>query len=155
MSISPVIILTAKDAETDKVKGLDSGADDYLTKPFGVLELNARIRRLFRRTADTPARILTAGDLSLDRGTHEVRQDGCLLELTRKEFDLLALLMEVAPNVAPRDELLHKVWGYDFIGETRTLDMHIKTLRQKLLDGQGCRIQTVRGVGYKLVPGDS
>lgn len=150
----PIMILTAKDTETDKVIGLDSGADDYLTKPFGVLELGARIRNLFRRTAPTASRTLTAGSITLDRSTHEVRLDGVLLELTRKEFDLLALLMEVSPNVARRDELLNKVWGYDYIGETRTLDMHIRTLRQKLGDDAECPhyIQTVRGIGYRLTP---
>ena len=150
----PIMILTAKDTETDKVIGLDSGADDYLTKPFGILELGARIRNLFRRTVPTASRTLAAGSITLDRSTHEARLDGILLELTRKEFDLLALLMEVSPNVARRDELLNKVWGYDYIGETRTLDMHIRTLRQKLGDDAECPhyIQTVRGVGYRLTP---
>lgn len=150
----PIMILTAKDTETDKVIGLDSGADDYLTKPFGILELGARIRNLFRRTVPTASRTLTAGSITLDRSTHEARLDGILLELTRKEFDLHALLMEVSPNVARRDELLNKVWGYDYIGETRTLDMHIRTLRQKLGDDAECPhyIQTVRGVGYRLTP---
>ena len=153
----PIIILTAKGAEADKVKGLDSGADDYLTKPFGVLELGARIRSLFRRTAPAAPRALSIGSLTLDRNTHEARQGGVLLELTRKEFNLLALLMEVSPNVATRDELLNKVWAYDYIGETRTLDMHIRTLRQKLGDDaeHPYYIQTVRGVGYRLTQSGS
>ena len=135
----PIMILTAKDTETDKVIGLDSGADDYLTKPFGILELGARIRNLFRRTVPTASRTLTAGSITLDRSTHEARLDG---------------ILEVSPNVARRDELLNKVWGYDYIGETRTLDMHIRTLRQKLGDDAECPhyIQTVRGVGYRLTP---
>ena len=150
----PIMVLTAKDTEADKVIGLDSGADDYLTKPFGVLELGARIRSLFRRAVPAAPRVLTAGSLTLDRSTHEARKNGALLELTRKEFALLALLMEASPNVICRDELLERIWGYDYIGNTRTLDMHIRTLRQKLGDAAGHPhyIQTVRGIGYRLLP---
>lgn len=149
----PIIILTAKGAEIDKVMGLDGGADDYITKPFGVLELTARIRNLFKRTQKHAEEPLSVGDIVLDKYSHEVHKAGKKIELTLKEFDLLALLMENAPNVVKRDELLNRVWGYDFIGETRTLDMHIRTLRQKLSDDADASsyIRTVRGIGYKFV----
>ena len=149
----PIIILTAKGTEIDKVMGLDGGADDYITKPFGVLELTARIRNLFKRTQKHTEEQLSVRDIVLDKRCHEVHKAGAKIELTLKEFDLLALLMENAPNVVKRDELLNQVWGYDFIGETRTLDMHIRTLRQKLSDDSDTPgyISTVRGVGYKFV----
>lgn len=149
----PVIILTAKGTEIDKVIGLDGGADDYITKPFGVLELTARIRNLFKRTQKHTPESLSVRDIILDKRSHEVHKAGAKIELTLKEFDLLALLMENAPHVVKRDELLNQVWGYDFIGETRTLDMHIRTLRQKLSDDADAPsyIRTVRGVGYQFV----
>lgn len=148
----PLMILTAKDAEIDKVTGLDSGADDYLTKPFGVLELTARIRNLFKRAAPAQPAALSAGPITLNKRSHEVLKDGSPLELTPKEFDLLALLLENAPLVVKREDILNQIWGYDFIGETRTLDMHIRTLRQKLGDDaeHPRYIRTVRGVGYKF-----
>ncbi len=149
----PIIILTAKGTEIDKVVGLDSGADDYITKPFGILELMARIRNLLKRTQKPEEEILAVSDIRLDKRCHEVYRAGKKIELTRTEFALLAVLMENTPNVMKRDELLDLVWGYDFIGETRTLDMHIRTLRQKLFGDEetACCIRTVRGIGYQLV----
>ena len=137
----PVMMLTAKDSENDKIIGLDAGADDYMTKPFSVLELCARVRALLRR------------GLKLDLAVREATRDGALLELTYKEFELLRELMENAPGAMSRDELLQSVWGYDFIGETRTLDMHIGTLRHKLGDESTAPryIKTVRGVGYRFL----
>ena len=130
----PVMMLTAKDSENDKIIGLDAGADDYMTKPFSVLELCARVRALLRRGGAAPAPkkggVLKSGGLKLDLAVREATRDGALLELTYKEFELLRELMENAPGAMSRDELLQSVWGYDFIGETRTLDMHIGTLRQ-------------------------
>ena len=132
----PIMLLTAKEKELDKVVGLDCGADDYMVKPFGVLELSARIRSLLRRTK---------------RKTREVSSGGRLTELTLKEFELLVYLLENQSRVVTRDELLNRIWGYEYDGETRTLDMHIRTLRQKLgEEGGGC-IKTVRGVGYRMV----
>ena len=149
----PVMMLTAKNSELDKVAGLDAGADDYLTKPFGILELKARVQALLRRTAKNRKNsILTGQDLSLNCDTRDVTQDGAPLELTFKEFELLKLLMENSDRVMTRSELLNLVWGIDFEGETRTLDMHIRTLRQKLGDdAENPRyIRTVRGVGYRF-----
>ena len=159
----PVMLLTAKDTESDKVLGLDAGADDYMTKPFSVLELCARVRALVRRGAAAepapapeprPSR-LRAGSLELDTGLREVTLEGTPVELTLKEFELLRMLMENCQRVVDREELLQQIWGYEFIGETRTLDMHIGTLRHKLGDDGPERkyIKTVRGVGYRfLVP---
>lgn len=154
----PIIMLTAKDSEIDKVTGLDCGADDYMTKPFGILELSARIRSLLRRASreEAPAKkpaAIDLGDISLNFKTREVFQGGNLIELTYKEFELLKYLMENANEVASRDELLNHIWGYDFIGETRTLDMHIRSLRQKLGDDGNTYIKTVRGVGYRFAGG--
>ena len=153
----PVMMLTAKDSETDKIIGLDAGADDYMTKPFSVLELCARVRALLRRGGAAPVTkrgsVLKSGSLKLDLAVREATQDGRLLELTYKEFELLRELMENAPGAMSRDELLQSVWGYDFIGETRTLDMHIGTLRHKLGDESTAPryIKTVRGVGYRFL----
>lgn len=149
----PVIILTAKDREFDKVIGLDGGADDYMTKPFGVLELAARIRSLLRRSdrVKEPADILEQYSLTINKKTREVTYKGNSVELTLKEFDLLLYLMENQTKVVTRDELLNHIWGYDYDGETRTLDMHIRTLRQKLGEDGGACIRTVRGVGYRFV----
>ncbi|MEF9853252.1 MAG: response regulator transcription factor [Hydrogenoanaerobacterium sp.] len=151
----PVLMLTAKSGEIDKVRGLDCGAEDYITKPFGVLELSARIRAALRRTKSTQGeelKRLCAGDVSLDSLKHEVFVRDKAVELTLKEFDLLRLLMKNS-GVVTREELLCGVWGYDYVGETRTLDMHIKTLRAKLGDSaEDARfIKTVRGVGYKFI----
>lgn len=147
----PIVILTAKDDELDKVAGLDCGADDYITKPFGILELLARIRALLRRIGNeekTDELHIEADGIVMNIPAHETRVDGKLVELTNKEFELLKYLIENRNRVAERDELLNKVWGYDFTGETRTLDIHIRTLRKKL--DTDC-IKTVRGVGYRYV----
>ena len=190
----PILILTAKDKELDKVVGLDGGADDYMVKPFGVLELGARIRSLLRRKAraygaadglydgsvqqnqgahgysteeadesgegeglasplsdGAPGkRVLRYRGIELDERKHEVTVGERTIELTNKEYKLLRYLMERPSFVATRDELLNSIWGYDYDGESRTVDMHIKSLRQKIGDEDGEMIQTVRGVGYKL-----
>ncbi len=142
----PVIMLTARSTELDKVAGLESGADDYMVKPFGIMELGARVKALLRRTAPKEKR-LTLDGLEMDVGARVLRERGRTVELTYKEFELLRLLLSRKGSVLTRDEILQSVWGYDFTGETRTVDMHIKTLRQKL---SGDYIQTVRGVGYKI-----
>ena len=144
----PVIMLTARTAELDRVKGLEQGADDYVVMPFGIMELQARVKAVLRRTGrpQTPA-ILKYDGLEIDPAAREVRRDGIPVELTYKEFELLKLLCENRGTVLTRDDILHAVWDYDFAGETRTVDMHVKTLRQKLGEGY---IQTVRGVGYKM-----
>ena len=145
---TPVLMLTARTSEMDKVKGLETGADDYVVKPFGIMELQARVKALLRRTGRPRAEsVLTCGDLEIDPAAREVRKDGKLVELTFKEFELLRLLCAHRGMVLTRDDILQAVWDYDFAGETRTVDMHIKTLRQKLGEGY---IQTVRGVGYKM-----
>ena len=149
---TPILMLTAKDRETDIVMGLDNGADDYMIKPFGILELSARVRNLLKRagTVRNESLSLSAGSVSIDRETREVISGGEKIELTLKEFELLSYLMEHMNRVVTRDELLDNIWGYDYDGETRTLDMHIKTLRQKLRDA-GQQIKTVRGVGYRFL----
>ncbi len=149
----PIMMLTAKNSELDKVAGLDAGADDYLTKPFGILELKARVQALLRRTSKNRKNsVLTGQDLSLNCDTRDVTRGGKPLELTFKEFELLKLLMENSDRVMTRSELLNLVWGIDFEGETRTLDMHVRTLRQKLGDDADNPryIRTVRGVGYRF-----
>lgn len=147
----PIMLLTAKEKELDKVVGLDCGADDYMVKPFGVLELSARIRSLLRRTKREEERqVLSFDRISVDKKTREVTSGGQNTELTLKEFELLVYLLENQSRVVTRDELLNRVWGYEYDGETRTLDMHIRTLRQKL-GPEGACIKTVRGVGYRLV----
>jgi two-component system alkaline phosphatase synthesis response regulator PhoP len=150
----PVILLTAKSSETDKVSGLDAGADDYITKPFGVLELMARVRAALRHMPVSAARsdVCSHNGLTLDNARHEVTLNGEPVELTLKEFELLKILMENMGCVMPRDTLLDRIWGYGYAGETRTLDMHIRSLRQKLHDDAGGSgfISTVRGVGYKF-----
>lgn len=149
----PIIIVTAKDKEFDKVVGLDVGADDYITKPFGVLELAARIRSLLRRSGKqkNSGEAVESGMISINRQTREVYCNGGKRELTLKEFELLLYLMENQTKVVTRDELLNHIWGYDYDGETRTLDMHIRTLRQKLGEEGGASIKTIRGVGYRFV----
>ena len=148
----PIMILTAKDRETDKVMGLDGGADDYMTKPFGVLELAARVRTLLRRSSQTDSKEdrISYESITIDKSTREVIEDGRKVELTLKEFELLVYLMENQKRVVGRNEILNQVWGYEFDGGTRTLDMHIRTLRQKLGEKSGSMIKTVRGVGYRL-----
>ena len=145
----PVLMLTAKSTEYDKVVGLDCGADDYLTKPFGMMELIARVRALLRRAAPQRETTLHCGAVSLDPVCHIVTVQGAQVELTRKEFDLLQLLMSYPQQVFTRDSLLSKVWGYEFDGESRTVDVHIRSLRQKLGAAASC-IETVRGVGYRM-----
>ena len=154
----PVMMVTAKDSELDKVKGLDLGADDYMAKPFGVLELVSRSRALLRR-ADRIGREEQGREASTKCGTikmsddrHQVLVDGEKVELTYKEYELLKILLENQGMVLSREKLLDRVWGYQFDGGTRTVDVHIKTLRQKLGSG-GAYIKTVRGVGYKAEEG--
>lgn len=144
----PVIMVTAKTTEIDKVRGLDSGADDYLTKPFSVMELISRVKALLRRSMKgLKERVITIGEVSLDVERRKVTIAGERCELTYKEYELLKLLMNNAGIVTPREEILSKVWETDFEGESRTIDMHIKTLRQKL-GSSANRIKTVRNVGY-------
>lgn len=147
----PIIMVTAKTTEIDKVKGLDIGADDYMTKPFGVMELISRVKALLRRSqgSDETEKILSFGKIYLDDEKHVVYTGKEACELTFKEYELLKLLLINAGIVTTRDLILEKVWGTDFEGESRTLDMHIKTLRQKLKDCGGM-IKTVRNVGYIL-----
>lgn len=150
----PVLILTAKSSEPDKVTGLDLGADDYITKPFGVLELMARVRAVLRRSSGEQEKCpaFELHGLKLDTAKHEVTQNGKKVNLTLKEFDLLRLLMENTDRVLTRNEILDDVWGCNYSGESRTLDMHIRSLRQKLGSdiGENGLISTVRGVGYKF-----
>jgi len=144
----PVLMLTARSTELDKVAGLESGADDYMVKPFGIMELGARVKALLRRTAQkTEDECLFYQGLVVDVAAHEVRENNAMVELTHKEFALLQLLLSNRGTVLTREDILQGVWGYDYVGETRTVDMHIKALRQKL---SGDYIQTVRGVGYKF-----
>ena len=148
----PIIMLTAKSSEFDKVRALDLGADDYVTKPFGVMELVARVKALLRRsgTKDNSQKpIYSVGGLEVSVEKHEVKVFGENVVLTLKEFELLCLLLENRGTVLTRDRILGEVWGYSFDGENRTVDVHIRTLRQKL--GERCDfIETVRGVGYKM-----
>lgn len=150
----PVIMLTAKGTELDKVKGLDLGADDYIAKPFGVLEFISRVRAVLRRSErssseSTEALNLALGGVTLDDQRRSVTVGGIAVELTFKEYELLKLLMSRPGTVFSRQQILEKIWGVDFDMDTRTVDMHIKTLRQKL-GVQGSIIQTVRNVGYKV-----
>ena len=146
----PVIMLTAKSSEYDKVIGLDSGADDYVCKPFGMMELISRIKAVLRRTsAPEVSDMLVCGNVVLNVRGHSVTVDGRPVELTLKEFELLKLLMKNPGVVLNRDTLLGSIWGYDFDGETRTVDVHVRTLRSKLGE-KGDIIETVRGVGYKI-----
>lgn len=144
-----IILVTAKTSEIDKVKGLDIGADDYMSKPFGVMELISRVKALLRRSNKSEDKVLHIGTVRLDEEKHMVTVDGVPCELTYKEYELLKLLMNNAGIVTHRDMILEKIWGTDFEGESRTLDMHIKTLRQKLKEA-GSMIKTVRNVGYML-----
>lgn len=145
----PVIMLTAKGSEYDKVVGLDCGADDYIPKPFGMMELVSRIRAVLRRTEPTKQLEYRHGDLYVNATNHIVRVENEPITLTLKEFDLLCFLLESEGNVLTRDVILNRVWGYEFDGETRTVDVHIRTLRQKLGEA-GNYIETIRGVGYKI-----
>lgn len=147
----PVMMLTAKSSEYDRVVGLDSGADDYMPKPFGMMELVSRVRALLRRAAKPAAedKLFTAGPLAVDVKRRAVTVDGEPVILTYKEFELLCYLLENRGVVLSRDQILTKIWDYNYSGETRTVDVHIRTLRQKLGDA-GALIETVRGVGYRL-----
>lgn len=156
----PAIMLTAKDTELDKIIGLDSGADDYMTKPFSVLELCARVRAQLRRhggadQTDGSENVLEQGGVRLDGNVREVSKDSEPITLTFKEFELLKFLMENSSRAVSREELIAKIWGDDYFGETRTLDIHIGTLRQKLGDtaDNSSYIKTVRGIGYRFVGG--
>ena len=157
----PILMLTARTEEMDKVVGLEVGADDYVTKPFGMRELMARVRAMLRRSemmkvaapaADAPATCLKAGDLEIDTARHRVCLGGAPVDLSRMEFALLEFLVRNRGQVFNRGQLLEKVWGYDFAGDTRTVDVHVSWLRHKIEDDPAHpkRLLTVRGVGYKL-----
>ncbi len=145
----PVIMATAKGTEMDKINGLNLGADDYLAKPFGVMEMVARIKAVLRRTEKEDGSTITAGGISLNETEHTVFANGEKVELTHKEFALLSLFMKNKNTVYSRDKLMSDIWSSDYVGESRTVDVHIRTLRQKLGEAGG-QIKTVIGVGYKL-----
>ena len=145
----PVIMVTAKSTELDMIKGLEDGADDYIKKPFSVMELITRVKALLRRTETDEAGVLDVGEIELKHERHAVTVSGKQVELTFKEYELLRYLMANKNIVLSRDSIVLKVWGTEFEGESRTVDMHIKTLRQKLGDA-GSRIRTVRNVGYVI-----
>ena len=150
---APIIIVSAKNDQVDKIIGLEYGADDYITKPFDIREVLLRIQSVLRRGGAAspqtgPSDVLSLGDLTLTRSKHEVQKGGVRIELTPKEFDLLAILLENKGKVLSRAELLEKVWEFAYIGDTRTVDIHIQRLRRKL--GTDKRIETVFGVGYKI-----
>jgi len=148
----PVLLLTARDSEMDKLLGFEYGADDYLTKPFSPRELTARVNALLRRTRpQTEEKLVEVEGLRIDPARHQVHYDGRALELTRREFGLLYHLARHPGRLFSREELLDKVWGYDYLGETRTVDVHVRRLRAKLEDGKDL-IQTVIGSGYRLGP---
>lgn len=144
----PIVMATAKGTEFDKVQGLDAGADDYLVKPFGMMEMVSRIRAILRRLSPDKTQ-LAMGGLTMNPAEHTVRVEGQRIELTLKEYDLLRLFLEHPGQVFSRDQLLERIWGMDFRGETRTVDVHIGTLRTKLGTAGGF-IRTVRGVGYRM-----
>lgn len=152
ISATPIIMLTARVEEADKVSGLELGADDYITKPFSVKELVARVRALLRRvsTGEEEPQVLTSRHIEIDEPRRRVLAQGREVELTRKEFDLLATLMRQRGRVMTRDRLLERVWGYDHPGETRTVDVHVRQLRKKLGLPAAGSIQTVVGVGYRF-----
>ena len=145
----PVILVTAKTSEIDKVKGLDGGAGDYIAKPFGVMEMIARVKALLRRSGGMEESLLTCGNVTLDGEKRMVYVDGKSIELTYKEFELLKLLMKNHGIVISRDVIMERVWDSSFEGESRTIDVHVRTLRQKLGDG-GALIKTIRNVGYMV-----
>lgn len=148
----PIILVTAKSSEIDKVKGLDIGADDYLTKPFGVMELISRVKALLRRTKRLKEEVeLTLGGIRMNVESRQVQVNGEKIDLTYKEFELCHLFLKNIGVVLKREVIMNRVWGTDFEGESRTLDMHIKTLRRKLKE-EGTRIKTVRNVGYRMEP---
>lgn len=146
----PVLMVTAKTSELDRVKGLDMGADDYLVKPFGVMELISRVKALLRRTTDlNTAKVYVLGSIRIDDEKRRVLVENQMVDLTFKEYELLKYLMGNVGIVLQREEIMQRVWGTDYVGESRTLDMHIKTLRRKLGES-GDRIKTVRNVGYRM-----
>ena len=145
----PIILLTAKSIEYDKVMGLENGADDYVAKPFSMMELLARVKALLRRVEKDDDDSIVVGNLSVNKTKHEVKVNGEEVMLTLKEFELLCLMLKNKGKVLTRDQLLNSIWGYEFDGENRTVDVHIRTLRQKL-GSCGEYIETVRGVGYKV-----
>ena len=145
----PVVMLTAKDHEIDKVKGLDLGADDYITKPFSILELCARVRAILRRVSQDDSTIIEAAGIRIDKISRRVYVDDSEIELTYKEFELLAYLVQNKGIVLSRDKIMSEIWGFDFEGESRTVDVHIAFLRQKL-GKKGQYIKTIRNVGYKM-----
>ncbi len=150
----PIIMLTARDDDVDKIVGLELGADDYMTKPFNPRELVARVKTILRRMERTPREDTTPldlGDLSIDPASREVRVDGEMVNLRTKEFDLLLTFCEHRSIVLTREQLLELVWGFDFYGQTRTVDVHVANLRKRLSNSKNVRIETVTGVGYKLV----
>ena len=149
----PIIILSAKSEDADKILGLNVGADDYVTKPFGMMELVSRIKAVLRRYSDnTEKKELQAGNIIVDVGKHKVYVNGNEISLTFKEFEMLCMLIESKGLVLSRNKLLESIWGYDFDGETRTIDVHVRSLRQKL-GNSGNIIETVRGIGYRIGEG--
>jgi len=145
-----IIILSARDETADRVRGLELGADDYLVKPFEFSELLARIRAVLRRRSPDLARVVTAGDLSIDTATREVRVSGRSVDLSVREYDLLLFLASNVDQVLPRQRILDEVWGYNFFGDENNVEVYVRYLRQKLGDLEHERIQTVRGVGYRM-----
>lgn len=144
----PVIIASAKGEEYDKIKGLDTGADDYLSKPFGMMEMVSRIKAVLRRTSSTSSNLLKIGNIEMNLDSHSVTVNDETVELTRKEYELLKLFLSHPGIVYTRESLLNRIWEIEYYGETRTIDVHIRTLRSKLGE-EGNRITTVRGVGYR------
>ncbi|MDZ4278301.1 MAG: response regulator transcription factor [Dehalococcoidia bacterium] len=152
---SPILMLTAKTEEVDKVVGLELGADDYVTKPFGMRELLARVRALLRRAEQAPAQeveVITSGDLQVNLGSRQVLRDGEALAMKPKEYELLAFFMRSKNRAFTRDQILNQVWGYDFAGDTRTVDVHVRWLREKIerYPSKPTRLITVRGTGYRF-----
>lgn len=153
ISSMPIIMITAKSEELDKILGLELGADDYITKPFSVRELMARVKAILRRTVvKYEDNNFKFGDVVIDFEKHEVKRNGEKVELTLKEFELLEILIKNRGRVMTRDFLLDKIWGYEYVGETRTVDVHVRHLRQKIEsnDKNPVFIQTIRGIGYKF-----
>lgn len=146
----PILILSAKDSELDKIQGLDSGSDDYMIKPFSVLELTARVRSLLRRT-QPKCSIIKTPTLTIDKSLHAVSLNDEQMELTHKEYQLLVYLIENRQRVVSREELVSSIWGYNFMGESRALDVHIRALRKKLDDDGERYIKTIRSVGYRFI----
>jgi|SRR6056297_1375757 len=147
----PIIMLTAKGGESDKIDGLDTGADDYMTKPFSINELKARINSLLRRSEDMETEEkISMGEITIDPVSHEIKIGNEIVEMTLKEYELLKLLVLNQGKVLTRDIILDKVWGYEYFGDTRTVDVHIRHLRKKMGEETGKMIETVRGVGYRM-----